>query len=98
MNLNNLTAKQKTAYDRLTKQIRKDVGSYHTIALRIYMNCNREVTGETVRNWFFSRTIPVEMAFVLYEICDKTFDPLVFYPWLAEHVALTNGSAAARED
>jgi hypothetical protein len=98
MNLNNLTAKQKTAYDRLTKQIRKDVGSYHTIALRIYMNCNREVTGETVRNWFFSRTIPVEMAFVLYEICDKTFDPLVFYPWLAEHVALTNGAAAARED
>lgn len=97
MNLNNLTVKQRSAYDRITKQIREEVGSYHTIALRIFMNCNREVTGETVRNWFFSRTIPVEMAFVLYEICDKTFDPLVLYPWLAEHVVLLEGTAAARE-
>jgi len=97
MNLNNLTVKQKTAYDRTVKLIRDDIGSYHTIALRIFMNCGREVTGETVRNWFFGRTVPVEMAFVLYEICDKRFDPLTLYPWLAEHVVLSEGTAAARE-
>jgi hypothetical protein len=95
MNLNSLTAKQKAAYDRTTKEIRKQVGSYHTIALRIYMNCNREVTGETVRNWFFGRSVPIEMAFAMYEICDKTIDPLTLCPWLVEFVELK--PAAARE-
>ena len=94
MNLNNLTAAQKKAYTKTTDKIRGKLGSYHSIALRIFTNCGREVTGETVRNWFFTRTIPVEMAFVLYEVCNEEINPLSLHPWLADHVEL---KAARRE-
>lgn len=94
MRLNHLTAHQKKAYTKTTDKIRSLVGSYHSIALRIYTNCDREVTGETVRNWFYTRTIPVEMAFVLFEVCDQQIDPLTLCPWLAEFVEM---KAATRE-
>lgn len=95
MNLNSLNQHQKRAYDRTTRTIRNLVGSYHSIALRIYTNCDREVTGETVRNWFFTRTIPVDMAFVLYEICDHSIDPLTLAPWLNSYVELKGGPKQA---
>jgi hypothetical protein len=94
MNLNSLTATQKKAYTKTTDKIRSLLGSYHSIALRIFMNCDREITGETVRNWFVTRTVPADMAFVLYEVCEGDIDPLTLVPWLAEYVEL---KAARRE-
>lgn len=94
MNLNSLTATQRKAYTKTTDKIRGILGSYHSIALRIFTNCGREVTGETVRNWFMTRTVPADMAFVLYEICDEDINPLTLVPWLGEYVEL---KAARRE-
>jgi hypothetical protein len=48
-----------------------------------------------VRNWFFTRTIPVDMAFVLYEICDHSIDPLTLAPWLNSYVELKGGPKQA---
>jgi hypothetical protein len=96
MRLNNdLTARQIKAYEKTLTVIHSRFGSYHTIALRIYTNCGREVTGETVRAWFAERRVPTHIAFVLYEICDHEIDPLSLCPWLAEHVELRK--EAARE-
>lgn len=90
MNLNNaMTRRQEQAYDRTLKAVRERFGSYHTIALRIFTNCGRELTGETVRAWFAERRVPTHIAFVLYEICDGEIDPLTLAPWLAVHVTLT---------
>lgn len=89
---NNLTLRQSAAYDRTLKRIRAEFGSYHSIALRIYTNCGRELTGETVRAWFAERRVPTHIAFVLYEICDEEIDPLTLAPWLAEHVEMKAAS------
>jgi hypothetical protein len=91
---NNLTARQVSAYDKTLAAIRSRFGSYHTIALRIYANCEREVTSETVRAWFAEHRVPTHIAFVLYEICDEEINPLSLCPWLSEHVEL---KTAARE-
>jgi hypothetical protein len=89
MKLNNeMTLRQAAAYDRTLRKIRKHFGSYHQIALRIYSNCEREVTGETVRQWFVDRRVPTHIAFVFYEMCDEDIDPLSLAPWLGEHVEL----------
>ena len=97
MNLNNdMTKRQTQAYEKTLTVIHNYFGSYHSIALRIYTNCGREVTGETVRQWFADRRVPTHIAFVLYEICDKKIDPLTLCPWLAEHVELKR--TVARED
>lgn len=91
MNLNGMSKQQVRAYIRTIDTIREMIGSYHSIALRIYTACDREVTGETVRNWFYTRSIPVEIAFVLYEICDQNIDPLTLVPWLERYVELKDG-------
>jgi hypothetical protein len=89
MKLNNeLTRRQTAAYDRTLLQIRDQLGSYHTIALQIFRNCDREVTSETVRAWFAERRIPTHIVFALYEICSKSFDPLTLVPWLGSFVEL----------
>lgn len=90
MKLNNDMSKaQIRAYDKTLAEIREHFGSYHSIALRIYTNCGREVTGETVRAWFTDRRVPTHIAFVLFEIMEKAINPLHLCPWLAEHVQLT---------
>ena len=50
--------KQQKVYDQTLNAVKRQFGSYHQIALRIYANCEREVTGETVRQWFFDRRVP----------------------------------------
>lgn len=92
---NHMTQKQQKVYDRTLNTVKQRFGSYHQIALRIYANCEREVTGETVRQWFFDRRVPTHIAFVLYEMMDEQIDPLTLCPWLAEHVELKR--VAARE-
>lgn len=87
MNLE-LNKTQEKAYDRTTRQIREYVGSYHTIAIRIMFNCGKELTGQTISDWFRNRRVPTHIAFALYEICDEQIDPLTLCPWLAEHVVL----------
>ena len=95
MKLNNeLTRRQIQAYDRTILQIRDFFGSYHSIALRIYSNCGREVTSETIRMWFAERRVPTHIAFVLYEVTDKAINPLALAPWLQEHVELTEKAAS----
>jgi hypothetical protein len=88
MSLNNMTRKQITQFDNTIDMVRSHLGSFHSIALRIYSFCDREVTGETVRNWFYSRSLPPEIAFALYEICDENIDPLTLVPWLQKYVEL----------
>lgn len=88
MNLNVLTGPQTRAYDKATLKLVTLIGSYHSISLRIFQNCGKEVTGETVRRWFLDRTVPTDMAFVLYEISERAINPLALCPWLAEHVVL----------
>ena len=95
MTPNHLTVKEMRTYDRTLGKIRNLIGSYHSIALRIFSNCEQEVTGETVRTWFAERRIPTDMCFVLYEITEGGIDPLTLCPWLAEHVELK--AAAQRE-
>lgn len=93
MKLNSeLTRRQIAAYDRTILQIRDLFGSYHQIALRIYSNCGRDVTSETVRAWFAERRVPTHIAFALYEITDQAINPLTLCPWLAEHVELKAAS------
>lgn len=93
MDLNNaLTRRQEQAYDRTLRHIRERFGSYHTVALRIFSNCGRELTGETVRAWFAERRVPTHIAFVLYEIMDGDIDPLTLAPWLSEHVEMKAAS------
>ena len=90
MNLNSEMSKRQTqAYDKTLNEIREHFGSYNSIALRIYTNCGREVTGETVRQWFAERRVPTHIAFVLYEVMERAINPLHLCPWLAEHVQLT---------
>lgn len=94
MRLNNdLTKRQQQSYDKTLNAIHNHFGSYHTIALRIFQNCGREVTGETVRQWFSDRRVPTHIAFVFYEITEAKVDPLTLCPWLAEHVELKSGAA-----
>jgi hypothetical protein len=89
MKLNNdLTRREIQSYDRTLLHIRDHVGSYSSIALRIYTNCGREVTSETVRAWFAERRVPTHIAFALFEICGKSFDPLTLAPWLKEFVEM----------
>ena len=89
MNLNDkLTRRQIQAYDRTLLRLRDIFGSYNAIALRIYSNCGREVTSETVRTWFAERRVPTHIAFVLYELTDNEIDPLTLCPWLTVHVNL----------
>ena len=93
MNLNHkMTRRQEQAYDRTLTTVRNRFGSYHSIALRIYSNCEREVTSETVRTWFAERRVPTHIAFVLYEITDQAINPLALAPWLQEHVELKAAS------
>lgn len=94
MNLT-MTKKQEQAYDRTVAKIRNELGSYHTIALRVTMNCGKEHTGEGFRAWFAERRVPTHIAFSLYEVMDEGIDPLTLCPWLAEHVAMK--AATARE-
>ena len=94
MKLNNeLTARQLRAYDRTIELVRELVGSYHTIALRIFVNCGKEVTPETIRAWFAEHRVPTHIAFVLYEICEEEIDPLAFAPWLAKHVEMKEAAS-----
>lgn len=96
MNLNDkMTKRQEQAYDRALRQVCDHIGSKHSIALRIYTNCEREVTSETVRLWFAERRVPTHIAFVLYEITEGAIDPLALVPWLQEFVELKR--TAARE-
>lgn len=95
MNLNDkMTKRQEQGYDKALKQVIDRFGSKHSIALRIFMNCNREVTAETVRLWFAERRVPTHIAFVLYEIMDEEIDPLALVPWLQSHVQLIEKVAA----
>ena len=96
MDLNDkLTKKQEQAYDKTTQYICDIIGSKHAIALRIFFNCGREVTGETVRLWFAERRVPTHIAFALYEICEYTFDPLTLCPWMNEFVVLKERPATS---
>ena len=89
MKLNSdMTRRQIQAYDRTLLKIRDIIGSYHSIVLRIYTNCDREVTPETVRAWFAERRVPTHIAFALYEICNEEIDPLTLAPWLAQYVEM----------
>lgn len=88
MTLTPLTEQQESDYDETLQTIRDELGSYHAISIRIYMNCERTVSSETVRTWFANRTVPVEIVFSLYEILDRTFDPFTLVPWLKRHVKL----------
>ena len=85
---------QQKAYDRTTVQIRKAIGSYHQIALRVMFNCGKEHTGEAYRSWFAERRIPTHIVFSLYECMEERIDPLTLCPWLAEHVVLKEKTAA----
>lgn len=93
MKLNSdMTRRQIQAYDRTALLIRDLLGSYNSMAMRIYGNCGVEVTSETVRAWFMERRVPTHIAFVLYELALKRFDPLTLCPWLAEHVEMKAAS------
>lgn len=87
MNLN-MNHNQQRAYDKTIRLIRTRLGSYHSIALRVYNNCGKEHTGEGFRAWFIERRVPTHIAFSLYEVMDEEIDPLTLCPWLAEHVEL----------
>ena len=90
------TRRQEQAYDKTVAKIRFRFGSHNSIALRIYGNCDRELTSETIRAWFAERRVPTHIAFVLYEIMDQEIDPLTLCPWLGEHVELKNGPKASK--
>ena len=89
-----LTHRQELSYDKTVKQIRDRFGSYHSIAVRVQMNCGKEHTGEGFRAWFANRRIPTHIVFALYEIMDEEINPLALCPWLAEHVQLKEKVAA----
>ena len=97
MKLNNeLTRRQIQAYDRTALAIRDEIGSYSSIALRIYTNCGREVTSETVRAWFSERRVPTHIVFALYEATNRIFNPLTLVPWLGQFVEVKSGPGASR--
>jgi hypothetical protein len=88
MNLNNLNKRQQAAYTKVCDEIRTHLGSYNSIAMRMFAHTSEEVTGETVRNWFLSQKIPIEYCFVLYEMMGRDIDLFALLPWLAEYVEL----------
>ena len=96
MNLNNLNKRQQTAYNKVCTQVRVRYGSYHSIALRMFVHTDEEVTGETVRTWFLSQKIPVEYCFVLYEMMDREINLFDLLPWLENYAELKNGPVASK--
>lgn len=82
------TKRQEQAYDKTLAKIRDMIGSYHTIAVRVQMNCGKEHTGQGFRQWFAERRIPTHIVFSLYEVCDHEIDPLTLCPWMGEYVEL----------
>jgi hypothetical protein len=96
MDLNDkMTKRQEWRYDRALHEVCEMFGSKHSIALRIYANCGREVTAETVRLWFAERRVPTHIAFVLYEITEEKIDPLALVPWLQNYVELKKRPSAS---
>jgi len=95
MNLNNMNKRQQAAYTKVCNQVRKRFGSYHSIALRMFVHTTEEITGETVRTWFLSHKIPTDYCFVLYQMMDRDIDLFALLPWMAEYVELKNGPTAS---
>ena len=87
MNLT-MSKRQEQAYDKTLAKIRDKIGSYHTIAVRVQINCGKEHTGQGMRQWFSERRVPTHIVFSLYEIMDEEIDPLTLCPWMIPHVVL----------
>lgn len=81
-----MSKKQEKAYDKTIAKIRDRFGSYHSIAVRVQMNCDKEHTGQGFRQWFAERRVPTHIVFSLYEIMDEEIDPLTLCPWMAPHM------------
>lgn len=92
MNLT-MNKKQEAAYDKTLAKIRELIGSYHSIAVRVQINCGKEHTGQGFRQWFAERRIPTHIVFALYEITDEQIDPLTLCPWLAQYVEMKKVAA-----
>jgi hypothetical protein len=80
--------KEQAEYDKTCQSILRRFGSTNAIAIRSHQITDDIITGETIRLWFRDRKIPVEFAFVLYEMMDEEIDPLTLAPWLRRWVEL----------
>jgi hypothetical protein len=87
------TKKQEQAYDKTIAKIRDRFGSYHSIAVRVQINCGKEHTGQGFRQWIAERRIPTHIVFSLYEIMDEEIDPLTLCPWLGAYLELKKVAA-----
>lgn len=89
-----MTQKQQKAYYNTVRTVRERFGSYHSIALRMYVHTDEEITGETVRNWFVKQEIPTDYCFVLYEMMDQDIDIFTLVPWLSKYMEVKRPAAS----
>jgi hypothetical protein len=83
---NNLTQRQKREYAATCERIREEFGSYHKIALAIYSLADDPITGESVRTWMQTQTIPTNYCFYLYELMQRNINITTLLPWLKDFV------------
>jgi hypothetical protein len=89
-----MTKKEQAEYDKTCQLIVQHFGSTNAIAIRSHYYTDDIITGETVRIWIRDHKIPVEFAFVLYEMMDEKIDPLTLAPWLRQWVRLNKNPRA----
>ena len=69
-------------YDRAVVAIRRKLGSYDTIAHKLYAHTGQSCAGVSLRRWFHDRNLPVTWACSLVEIMDGDITLFDCFPYL----------------
>lgn len=75
----------KRKYDSAVEVIRGELGSFESIAAQCYAHNGKTVSGNAIRRWFTSRSIPVEYAAVFSDLTVGLVGVEDFYPWLTKY-------------
>jgi hypothetical protein len=86
-----ITKVDKKTIDKACAVIKTQLGSYDAVAREVshVVGPAFAVTGQTIRNWFIARRIPVRYAAILVDLIDETDDTISLYelvPWLEYHI------------
>ena len=71
-------------YDKATEQLRKLLGSFDNMAAQCYSHTGESLSGNAIRRWFRTRSVPVEYAAVFEDLTFGEVSISDFFPWLSK--------------
>ncbi len=73
-------------YDAAVGRVREALGSYENISAALFSHTDKHISGNAIRSWFTTRSIPIEYAGFLSDITFGECSIRDFYPWLRGRV------------